>query len=111
MEIRDINNAEDFKSFLLIYLAEADYKVTEEEKSIILNHVSLEQYEHIKHAIDRLSDFECLDIIARYQHQYLPNLASKEALLAEMEHLYEIDPKHSVLERNMILGLKKIMLT
>jgi len=110
MEIKYINSAEDFKSFLLTYLAEADYKVTEGEKSIILNHVSSEKYEAIKHSIDRISDFECLDVIENYKDEYLPTPESKAELIAEMEQLYAADHRHSVLERNMILGLKKILL-
>ena len=111
MEIRYVNNPDEFKSFLLTYLAEADYEVSDEEKAIILKHVSVENYNHIKRSIDKLSDFECLDMIESHKNEYLPSHESRLELIAEMEQLYAADHKKSVLERNMILGLKKILLT
>ncbi len=110
MEINEIKSIEDFKSFLLIYLAEADYRVTEEEKTFILSHVTLPKYESIKRIIDKISDYECLEIVDTYKNRFLPDLASRTAFIAEMEQLYAADSRHSVLERNMILGLKKILL-
>lgn len=109
MHIHSIQNEEDYKSFILTFLAEADYNVSPEEKEIILHHVSAEKYEQIKHAIDRMSDFECIGVIESYKNEYLPNPESKAELLNELEELYLADGKKSVLERNLILGLRKIL--
>lgn len=106
-----IDTKDDFISFLLTYLAEADYRVSEEEKAIILHHVSLEKYELIKRSIDIKSDYECLEVINENKDHFLPTDASRNELIEEMEALFEADKKKSVLERNMILALKKILLS
>lgn len=106
----NITTKDDFVSFLLTYVAEADYRVSEEEKAIILQHVSLEKYGQIKRTLDHLSDFECLNVISLHRDEFLPTLDSRMELIDEMEMLYAADHKQSVLERNMILGLKKILL-
>jgi len=105
-----ITTKDDFISFLLTYLAEADYRVSDEEKTVILRHVTKEKYEQIKRSLDSKSDFECLEIISACANDFLPSLESKNELIAEMELLYAVDKKKSVLERNMILALKKILL-
>ena len=75
-----------------------------------MSHVAAAKYESIKRRIDKSSDYECLEIVDTYKSRFLPDLASRTALIAEMEQLYAADTNKSVLERNMILGLKKILL-
>ena len=109
MKVSDLQTAEDYKSFLLTYLAEADFKVTREEREIILKHISADRYDSLKHLIDRMSDFECLKVIGEYKRIHLTNQADLDALIAEMEEVYNANKHKSVLEKNMLLGLKKVL--
>lgn len=109
MKVSDIQTLDDFKSFTLIYLAEADYKVTEEEKEIILQHVSLEKYQLIQSLIDRLSDFECLEVISEFRNTYLSDQKVLAEFVEEMEELYNANKHKSILEKNMIMALKKVL--
>ena len=109
MKVSDIQSIDDFKTFTLTYLAEADYKVTEEEKEIIFHHVSQERYEQIKALIDRLSDFECLNVISDYRNNFLSDEKVLDQLVDEMEELYKANKHTSILEKNMIMALKKVL--
>ena len=109
MKVSDLRSAEDYKSFLLTYLAEADYKVTQEEREIILKHISEDRYESLKSLIDRMSDFECLQVITTYKRAYLTDQHVLDELIREMEDIYNANDHKSVLEQNMLLGLKKVL--
>lgn len=109
MKVSDLQTAEDYKSFLLTYLAEADFKVTPEEREIIYKHISADRYENLKHLVDRMSDFECLNVISDYKRIHLTNQADLDALIKEMEDIYNANKHKSVLEKNMLLGLKKVL--
>jgi uncharacterized tellurite resistance protein B-like protein len=109
MKVPEIENLDDFTCFLLTYVAEANYRITEGEKEIILAHVSPEKYERIVTFINNRSDYECLQLIDYYRTEFLTDNEKRTALLAEMEALYQADEQHSVLEQNMIRALRKLI--
>ena len=109
MKVPEIENLDDFTCFLLTYVAEANYRITEGEKEIILAHVSPDKYERIVQFINNRSDYECLQLIEYYRKEFLMDDASRALLFAEMEALYQADEKHSILEKNMIMALKKLI--
>ena len=109
MKVSDLQTADDFKSFLLTYLAEADFKVTPEEREIILKHISPDRYESLKALIDRLSDFECLQVITDYKRTHLTDQNDLDELIKEMDEIYHANDHTSILEKNMMLGLKKVL--
>jgi uncharacterized tellurite resistance protein B-like protein len=109
MRVPEIETLDDFTCFLLTYLAEADYQISEPEKEIILNHVTADKYERIKRFIDNRSDYQCLELIDYYKSEFLTDEEARKALLEELEVMYQADPKHSVLERNMIMQLRKFI--
>jgi hypothetical protein len=109
MKVPEIENLDDFTCFLLTYVAEANYRITEGEKEIILAHVSPEKYERIVTFINNRSDYECLQLIDYYRNEFLTDNEKRTALLAEMEALYQADEQHSVLEQNMIRALRKLI--
>ena len=109
MKVPEIENIHDFTCFLLTYVAEANYRITEGEKEIILAHVNPEKYERIVTFINNRSDYECLQLIDYYRNEFLTDNEKRTALLAEMEALYLADEQHSVLEQNMIRALRKLI--
>jgi uncharacterized tellurite resistance protein B-like protein len=109
MKVPEIENLDDFTCFLLTYVAEANYRITEGEKEIILAHVSPEKYERIVTFINNRSDYECLQLIDYYRNEFLTDNEKRTALLAEMEALYQADEQHSVLEQNMIRALRRLI--
>ncbi len=109
MKVPEIETLDDFTCFLLTYIAEANYRISEGEKEIILAHVNPEKYERIVTFINNRSDYQCLQLIDYYRTEFLTDAEARHQLLAEMEALYQADDQHSVLERNMIRGLKKLI--
>jgi hypothetical protein len=109
MKVDQIKTLADYTSFLLIYLAEADYQVSQQEKEIIMHHISPEKYKHMKQFVDALNDYQRLQVIDYYKDEFLKTPADKAALLGELEDLFHADGRESVLERNLILALKKFI--
>ena len=110
MKVPEIETLDDFTCFLLTYLAEADYRISPEENEIILQHVTPEKYERIKRFIDNRSDYQLLQLIDFYRDEFLKTPEDKQALLDEFAMLYKADGNESVLERNMMMGLKRFIL-
>ena len=74
-----------------------------------MRHITPEKYERITHFIHKHSDYQLLQLIDNYRDAFLKTPEEKQAVIQELEMLYHADGRESVLERNMIMGLKKFL--
>jgi uncharacterized tellurite resistance protein B-like protein len=111
MKVPEIQNLDDFTCYLLTYVAEADMRVTPEEKELILQHVTPEKYERIKRFIDNRSDYQNLQLIDYYRGEFVTTAEQREKLLEEMSKIAQADDKVKPMEHYMIRALRKMFLT
>jgi uncharacterized tellurite resistance protein B-like protein len=109
MRVPEIQNLDDFTCYLLTYVAEADLRVSPEEKEMILKHVTPEKYERIKHFIDNRSDYQNLQLIDYYRGEFVTSDEDREQLLKEMTELARADGKTSEMENYLIRALRKML--
>ena len=100
---------EQFKAYLLIYMANSNFLETEEEKELILSKVAIDMYKkmHKEHDVD--NDYQRLQKILfciekfNYSHEDLKKLSD------EIRELLNTDGYHDEVEDEVFLYLKKFL--
>lgn len=99
----------EFKAYLLLYCAHADFIEKEEEKELIKSKVSDQTYEKIYKEFDADGDFQRTQKITN--HITSKNLSEKqiEELINEINAIFASDGDYSALEKSIFYGLKRIL--
>lgn len=100
---------DEFKAYILIYAAMANYVESPEEKEFILSKVSEETYEKMHKEIDKDNDFESIQKIRKGYENCGYTDKNLEVLLKEIKNLLYSDNRFDEMERNLLLWLNKIL--
>jgi len=100
---------EEFKAYLMMHCANADYVETEDEKELILSKISRDTYKHIHKEFNLDNDYTRLQkiILAAERFDYTQEKA--DVLLQRMKKLFLEDHDMSIIEDNMFRGLKRLL--
>ncbi|MCB0651801.1 MAG: hypothetical protein KDC85_11040 [Saprospiraceae bacterium] len=101
----------EFLGYLFMYCAHADYIETEEEKDLIKSKIDKEVYQKIHQEFDGDNDYESIEKIVAAAGKYYPTPEAKEILVSEIMKLFLSDGTFDTMERNIFLGLKRLILT
>ncbi|MDA8972491.1 MAG: hypothetical protein P8M17_12780 [Saprospiraceae bacterium] len=102
-------NFQEFSAFLMLYAASADLKVTSDEKEAILQKVNEESYEKIWKEYHSISDINKINLIISYKGLYFPTSDRTNELLDLMKKEFMADGEFSLLEKNLMRILKKLI--
>jgi len=100
----------EFKTYLLLYCANADYIETEEEKEIIKSRVNKDILKNIHKEFDKDNDYQRMQKIVATAERFEYNHTQVDVLLDRMKHLFFPDGEEmGRLEENMFRGLKHLL--
>lgn len=102
-------NREQFRTFLLLYAANADMQTKESEIEYIRAVARCKNFDEIQALFAGYSDYECLQLIMSYRDQYFATPEAQAALLTEVKELFGEDGEYSLLEVNAMKMLKKLI--
>lgn len=108
-EILSNFNENEFKTYLLLYAVNADFKMQEEEKEIILSKVSVADFKHILKVFEQHSDFVRIETILSYREKYFPTEKDVENLLKSITELLYADDKFNLNEKNFLRLITKLL--
>lgn len=108
-ELTDNWTKEEFEAFLLLHIAFADLKVSFEEYNLIRDLVDENTFLQIDMVRNKMSDFECIQLIQNQKEKHFPGPEGKDFLIAEITKLALADEKFSVYEKNVIRSLKRLI--
>ncbi len=101
---------EEFKAYILLYAAMANYVETPEEKEFILSKVGKDAYKRMHKQIDVDNDFTAIQKIKKaYDACGYSGDEDLENLLGELKALLHSDGEFDEMERNLLLWLDKIL--
>ncbi|HIP36891.1 MAG TPA: hypothetical protein EYG85_08555 [Crocinitomix sp.] len=100
---------EEFKAYLMLNCANADYIETDTERELILSKVDKEIYKHIHKEFDKDNDYVRLQKIANTAKRYGYTKNKAHVLLSRMKNLFMKDHDLGVMEEYMFKGLKRIL--
>lgn len=99
----------EFKAYVLLYAANANFFETEEEKEIILSSVDPFLYKEIHKELDRDNDYQSIQKILYNIEKYSYSKESLHLLIKDIELVFDADRHRDVLEDNFLIGLKKLL--
>lgn len=102
-------NFQEFSAFLMLYAASADLKVTTDEKEAILQKVNKNTFNEIWKEYHSMSDINKINIILSYKGLYFPTADRTNELLDLMKKEFMVDGEFSLLEKNLLRILKKLL--
>ncbi|WP_299674634.1 hypothetical protein [uncultured Tenacibaculum sp.] len=102
-------NNEELKAYFYIYVMNADLKESEEELSLIKTKVSESTFNKMYQVFNLDNDYESIHKIKNTLHDLNYSAHQIQLLFNEMRDIFNADDDFSVLERNIALGLKRII--
>lgn len=99
----------EFLAYLLLYAANADFVVNEDEKEMLFSKVNVEDYNNIRRAFEKANDNETIQIIKSFRSVYFNDDASAEKLLIDLKDIFLADQNFDSTERVIFMGLRKIL--
>lgn len=99
----------EFKAYLLLYAANANYFESDDEKDSILNMVPVEMYKSIHKELDRDNDYQSIQKILYNLDKFSYSKEEMESLVKDIQMVFNSDGEHDVLEDNMLHALRKFL--
>lgn len=99
---------EEFVTYLLLFCSRADFEQGEEEIEKIQSKCSKETFRKMQREINKDNDFRSIEKISNTYHR-LGYSDKREELIASIKRLFAVDDNFDIQERNLLLGLKRIL--
>jgi hypothetical protein len=99
----------DFLAYLLLYAANADLKIAEQEKEMLFSKVNAEEYDHVQKQFEKENDFSRLQTIQSFRKKYYDNETTIDKLISDLKDMFLADNKYNSLEKALFMGLKRIL--
>lgn len=99
----------EFKTYLMLYCANADFIETEDEKEIIQSRVHKDILKHIHKEFDKDNDYQRIQKIVNTAERFGYTKDKVDELLSKLKELFFKDHDMDILEKNMFRGLKHLL--
>ncbi len=98
---------QDYLAFILLYLAEADGQLEDQELQYIADHLGKEHLDHIRQPASQCNDFQCLEVMRELRPRFYPDQSGLESLKLEMTELCKAGNRFSQFEHEVIEMIAK----
>jgi DNA-dependent RNA polymerase auxiliary subunit epsilon len=110
MQSFDTNwSKKEFLAYLLLYVAQSDFVESPEEQALIKTKIGKEKYESIHLELDADNDFQSLQKIVQFVKSNNYSEDEIDKLVEEIMELFKSDGAFTILEKNMLRGLEKLL--
>ena len=100
---------ENFLTYLMIYAAHADFKITEEERKHILKKVDAQEYQEILKTFNSDGEFERSETVRVLGERFCNRPDIKCDIRTDLVKLFFADEDYNQLEKNFFISIKKIL--
>lgn len=100
----------EFKAYLMMYAANANFFESESELEIIHNFITNEQYKRIHREWEKDNDYQSIQKILYNIEKFEYSKDELKDLVADIKNLINADGQFDLLESNMLMALRKIIL-
>lgn len=99
----------EFKAYLLLYAANANYFESEDEKERIFSLVDPVTYKRIHKELDHDNDYQSIQKILHNVDKFNYSKDDLDLLISDIQSVFDANGEHDTLEDNMLLFLKKLL--
>ena len=100
---------EEFKAYLLLYAANANYFETEEEKDTILSMVNADTYRRIHRELDRDNDFQSIQKIQYHLDKFGYTPEGVERLLNDINRIFDANGEHNEMNDTIQRAMRRLL--
>lgn len=100
---------EEFLVYLLLTASYSDMEYDYKEESIIRKIVDQKTYQKIYKEFNEDSDFQRIEKITACKPDFFPTEEKKQAILDHVVELFKADGHYTIMEKNLMRFLKKLM--
>jgi hypothetical protein len=100
---------EEFKAYLLLYAAKANFFEDELEREMILSMVNPSTFKRIHREINQDNDYQSIQKILLNVKKYHYSQENIEHLILDIQKVFDASEKEDLLEGNMLRGLKRLL--
>jgi hypothetical protein len=91
----------EFHAFVMLYAANIDGRITDQEERLIAPTLTSDSYAKVKSVFMACDDADALDIIFSYRDRYCCSPEDKAKILADMMAIFQSHEKLDQIEREM----------
>lgn len=99
----------EFKTYVLLEAAHADLVFTQDEQDVISKKTSPDVFAKIYKEYHKDTDYQRIEKIREGAKVYCNTEEQKQELVSKIKSLFEADGDVDVMERNLLMFLKKII--
>jgi hypothetical protein len=99
---------EEFRAYLLLFAANANFFESEDERAAISQLVRPETLKKMQKELSKDNDYQSIQKILYTIEKYHYSNDNLEHFLHEVSAIFDSDGRHDILEDNMLLQLKKL---
>jgi len=99
----------EFKAYLMLYAANANFFEAEEETELVHSLVSENTYRTIHREFEKDNDYQSVQKILYNIDKFEYDRNDLQVLIADIQLLFNADGKVDTLESNMMRGLQKLL--
>ena len=100
---------DELYAYIFIYCMNADYKETSEELNMITSRFGNKVYDKMHKEFEKDTDYTSIQKIKDTLEDYNYTDAEIRMLFNEIKDVFLLDGKYEILERNLFLGLKRLL--
>lgn len=109
MKMINMLTKDEFKVLVMLYAANIDSNIHEDEVGEILQRTDSATYEKMKKIFQKMSDMEILSCINDNKERFCASEEDKERLLEDVHTIIAADERHSAMETHLARVLKKAL--
>ena len=98
---------DDFRTYLLIYCANADFTESTKELEFIKSKIDGSDFAKIHAEFDKDNDYQSIEKIQSAFKAL--NYDNADTLMQEVGEFFQADGEFDTLEQNLLLGLKRVL--
>ena len=100
---------EEFRTYCLLYAANADFNITKQEIIAIGAKIAPEDFIRVYNWFEADSDMERIETIQSNKVQYINNDDEKNSLIKELKEVFFADGVFDSVEKSIFFMLKKLL--
>ena len=102
-------NKEEFKTLVMLYAANIDGNIKSEEVKVMLERSGFEAVEKTEKLFAKMSDAEALAVIRENKPLHVATEGDRIDLMADLCAIIEADEKCTVMEKQMVRTMRRLL--
>lgn len=102
-------NKEEFKTLIMLYVANIDGNIQSEEVKVMLEKTSFDTVEKVEKLFDKMNDSEVLECIRENKAFYADTDINRLEIIHDLCEIIEADEKCTMMEEQVVSALRRVL--